>query len=205
MISFATAFYFLISADPPIKYDIKSRLHPALLKPETLYTLLRHRIIKEIRRRQNYQFRKDHEEGKDDKDNTDWDGNKLLRLTKPYYVPILSLKKYMRQKAGKKYDVMVKRARKIDGMRNQGSSKDPQKIPIFVSVMKINNGAKRNPENESGLSPLGINFKRHRRANNIDKGKLIYRIISTVLLYFFTIIFACTLSCCITRLLSSFY
>ena len=64
MIFFRYCFYFLISADPPIKYDIMSRLHPALLKPETLYSLLRHRMIEEIRRRQNDQFRKDPEERK---------------------------------------------------------------------------------------------------------------------------------------------
>ena len=191
MIFFRYCFYFLISADPPIKYDIMSRLHPALLKLETLE--------KAKRRRQNYQFRKDHEEGKDDKGNTDGDGNKVLRLTKPYYVPTLSLKKYMQQKAGTKYEIRVQRARKMNEMRVQGSAKDPQKLPSVVSIMKNRfHGVKRNPENESGLSPLDINFKRHRRTNHIDNKKSRrYLIIFIFFICIYIILLACNLSCCV--------
>ena len=163
-----------------------SRLHPALLKPETLYTLLRHRIIEEIRRRQNDQFRKDHEQVKNNKGSTNGEANKLLRLTKPYYVPTLSLKKYMLQKAGTKYGMRVQRASKMYGMRVQRSAKDPEKLPLFVSVMKNRfHGVKRSPGYESGLSLLDIYFKRHGRTNNINK-KPKYRIV-------------CTLSCFVQR------
>lgn len=168
-----------------------SRLHPTLLKTETLYSLLRHRIIKEIRRRQNFQFRKDHEEGKNDKGNTDGGGNKVLQLTKLYYVPTLSLKKYMLQKSGRKYGKRVRIARKMHGLRIPQRSKDPQILPMVASVMKNRfHRVKRNPEHESGLSPLDINFKRHGRANNIDKKRigiicilLIPCIISTLLFF----------------------
>ena len=195
MIFFRYCFYFLISADPPIKYDIMSRLHPALL----IY-----RMIEEIRRRQNYQFRKDHEEGKDDKGNTDGDGNKVLRVTKPYYVPTLSLKKYMLQKAGTKYGIRVQRARKMHGMRVQRSAKDPQTLPSVVSIMKNRfHGVKRNPENESGLSPLDINFKRHRRTNNIDNWKPRHLIICTFFIFINIILLACILSCCVQGLWSN--
>ena len=197
MIFFRYCFYFLISADPPIKYDIMSRLHPALL----IY-----RMIEEIRRRQNYQFRKDHEEGKDDKGNTDGDGNKVLRVTKPYYVPTLSLKKYMLQKAGTKYGIRVQRARKMHGMRVQRSAKDPQTLPSVVSIMKNRfHGVKRNPENESGLSPLDINFKRHRRTNNIDNWKPRHLIICTFFIFINIILLACILSCCVQGLWSRDY
>ena len=172
-----------------------SRLHPALL----IY-----RMIEEIRRRQNYQFRKDHEEGKDDKGNTDGDGNKVLRVTKPYYVPTLSLKKYMLQKAGTKYGIRVQRARKMHGMRVQRSAKDPQTLPSVVSIMKNRfHGVKRNPENESGLSPLDINFKRHRRTNNIDNWKPRHLIICTFFIFINIILLACILSCCVQGLWSN--
>ena len=109
--------------------------------------------------------------------------NKLLRLTKPYYVPTLSLKKYMLQKAGTKYGMRVQRASKMYGMRFQRSAKDPQKLPLFVSVMKNRfHGVKRNPGYESGLSLLDIYFKRHGRTNKKPK----YRIV-------------CTLSCFVQR------
>ena len=184
-----------------------SRLHPALLKPETLYSLLRHRIIEEIRRSQDDQFRKDHEEGKNDKGNTKGGGNKVLRLTKPYYVSTLTLKKYMLQKSGGKYGI---RARKMHGLRVPQRYKDHQKLPMVASVMKNRfHGVKRNPENESELSPLDKSFKRHRRANNIDNGKIgiicfffISIIISTLL---FFIIFLYTLYYYIQKILFRHY
>ena len=187
-----------------------SRLHPALLKPETLYSLLGHRIIEEIRRRnQNFQFRKDNEEGKNDKGNTDGGGNKVLQLTKLYYVPTLSIKKYMLQKSGRKYGSRVQRARKMHGLRISKRSKDPQILPMVASVMKNRfHRVKRNPEHESGLSPLDINFKRHRRSNNIN-GKIgiicfffISVIISTLL---FFIIFLYTLYYYIQKILFRHY
>ena len=179
MIFFHYCFNFLISADPPIKYDIMSRLHPALLKPETLYSLLRHRMIEEIRRRQNDQFRKDTEERKNDKGNTNGGRNKVLQLTKPYYVPTLSLKKYMLQKSGRKYGIRVRRDGKMYELRVPQRSKDTQKLPIVASVMKNRfHGVKRSPGNESGLSLLDIYFKRHGRTNNINK-KPKYRIVCT--------------------------
>ena len=153
-------------------------------------------IIEEIRRRQNFQFRKDHEEGKNDKGNTDGGRNKVLQLTKLYNVPTLSLKKYMLQKSGRKYGKRVRRARKMHGLQIPQRSKDPQIPPMVASVMKNRfHRVKRNPEHDSGLSPLDINFKRHGRENNIDKTKVgiicilfISCIIST-LLYFIMFLF----------------
>ena len=209
MIFFHYCFNFLISADPPIKYDIMSRLRPALLKPETLYSLLRHRMIEEIRRSQNDQFRKDHEEEKNDKGNTNGGGNKVLRLTKPYYVSTLSFKKYMLQNSGRKYGIRVRRGRKMHRLRVSQRYEDHQKLPMVASVMKNRfHGVKRNPENESGLSPLDINFERHRRSNNIN-GKIgiicfffISVIISTLL---FFIIFLYTLYYYIQKILFRHY
>ena len=199
MIFFHYCFNFLISADPPIKYDIMSRLHPALLKPETLYSLLRHRMIEKIRRRQNDQFRKDPEERKNDKGNTNGDRNKVLQLTKPYYVPSLSLKKYMLQKSGRKYGIRVRRDSTMHELRAPQRSKDTQKLPMVASVMKNRfHGVKRNPENESGLSPLDINFKRHRRTNHIDNKKSRrYLIIFIFFICIYIILLACNLSCCV--------
>ena len=142
---------------------------------------MRHRIIEEIKRRQYDQFRKDNEEGKDNKGNSVGEANKSLRLTKPYYVPTLSLKKYMLQKAGTKYGMRVQRAGKMHRMRVQRSAKRPQKLPLFVSAMKNRFYAvKRHQGKESGLSLLDIYFKRHGRTNNIDNKKPRYRIICTL-------------------------
>ena len=115
-------------------------------------------------------------------------------------------KKYMLQKAGIKCEIRVRRTRKMHEMRNQRSSKDPQKLPNVVSVMKNRfHGVKRNPENESELSPLDISFKRHGGANNIDnrKSKLYFFVCNFFISCY--IIFVCTLSCCVQRLLSRLY
>ena len=97
-----------------------------------------------------------------------------------------SCKKYMLQKAGIKCEIRVRRTRKMHEMRNQRSSKDPQKLPNVVSVMKNRfHGVKRNPENESELSPLDISFKRHGGANNIDnrKSKLYFFVCNFLFLF----------------------
>ena len=121
-------------------------MHPALLKPEILYVLLRHRIIDEIKRRRSAFLRKDAEKDVEEKGNIEEDVKKypLNRNSdgvKPYYAPTLSLKKYMQQKAGTKY-----------GLRVQRNVENVQKLPLFVSLMKNRfYGVKRNTKSNKNL------------------------------------------------------
>ena len=165
-----------ISAGLAINYSVISRLHPALLKPEILYSLLRNRIIDEIKRRQS--LGKDPVKHGVNQDNTGRGQPHLQRhpdRTKPYYAPTVSLKKYMLRKAGTKY-----------GLRVQRKSDDIQKLPLFVSVMKNRfHGIRRKRDTDKTLDLMEIYFKRMGRLEK-DKKKPKYRII-------------CHLSCFIQR------
>ena len=199
-----TSWNYFISAGPSIKYDVISRLHPALLKKEILYFILRNRIIDEINRRHSNSPGKDLVKDEANQGKTD-KGQSHLKWhqdrSKPYYAPTVSLKKYMLRKAGTKYGLRVQRksdgiqrlhsripkaAQKL-GLRLQRKSDVIQKLPLFVSVMKNRfYGVKQKRGKDKTLDLMEIYFKRMGRLEKANK-KRKYRII-------------CYLSCFIQRI-----